>query len=506
MEQHTFGTAAFEEPPFESRQIVPFCTLPPDVLPGLNRSLGLAMPAAVFSALQAAFRDGERRNPTVGEVRLLATLHALTVSDAARAGVGEVCTDSDAVAETWADLMARRRLLADGVPAPCTLPDIVTATDTFLRRMGERSADAPVRVLTEDAACPAAAGAQALADGYVPVARFVTGDTARLVCTRRPEDTSARAERAILPVPGDLIVLLRGLPDAAASALIRSCHDPRTGQRAVNAVALSGRPLPLAVAALCGNGAEIRTDTVCPAYSGGIMTAVARAGTGEEDAARPACLLRLRRAGLQDFRTHCRTLNLPVPPVVIGQAVGSGRLTFLQGETVLASCLLSTLRVAVGTWLYSVYPDAGQPDTAGTAPVGADFPPPALLSLPGGVLAAETSAILTAGTDADRTPDAYRQSMQAVRAALDALTAAGADPGAVSLSVSLSGIRIGQRDAQGARLPDVAFGGLCGLYRACAELRLPAPDPCLTAARTAGEPCRLSVCAWVMGVSTAPAD
>ena len=106
-------------------------------------------------------------------------------------------------------------------------------------------------------------------------------------------------------------------------------------------------------------------------------------------------------------------------------------------------------------------------------------------------------------------PAASRQSAQAVRAVLSALTKAGADPAAVSLSVALRGIRLGQRDAEGTRLPDVAFGGLCGLYRACAELRLPAPDPCLTPARTAVEVCRLSVCAWASGVSapcTGPAD
>ena len=167
MEQYTFRTDEFREPPFESRQIHPFCELSPDALPRLNQSLGLDMSVAVFAAIQAVYRERELREPLVGEVRLLATLHSLTASDAARVGVGEVCTDSDAVAETWADLMARRRLLAGGVPAPCTLPEILTATDSYLRRLGERPADAPVRVLAEDAACPAAAGARALADGYV---------------------------------------------------------------------------------------------------------------------------------------------------------------------------------------------------------------------------------------------------------------------------------------------------------------------------------------------------
>ena len=122
-EQYTFRTDEFREPPFESRQIHPFCELSSDALPRLNQSLGLDMSVAVFAAIQAVYRERELREPLVGEVRLLATLHSLTASDAARVGVGEVCTDSDAVAKTWADLMARRRLLAGGVPRmPPALP------------------------------------------------------------------------------------------------------------------------------------------------------------------------------------------------------------------------------------------------------------------------------------------------------------------------------------------------------------------------------------------------
>ena len=509
MEQYTFRTDEFREPPFESRQIHPFCELSPDALPRLNQSLGLDMSVAVFAAIQAVYRERELREPLVGEVRLLATLHSLTASDAARVGVGEVCTDSDAVAETWADLMARRRLLAGGVPAPCTLPEILTATDSYLRRLGERPADAPVRVLAEDAACPAAAGARALADGYVPVARFVAGDTARLVCIRRQEDASFRAERAARFASDDLILLARDLPDRAVSAFFRSGEDSHNGERMTNIVALSGRPLPLAAAALCPDGAHIQTDVVCPTCTGDIMAEFTRVGTGAEDAVRPAYLLRLRRTDLSAFWTFCREMNLPVSPIVIGQAFSDRHLSLLNRGHLLAHCGIETLGTTIGICLYGVRPDAARPGGAETAPIEAEVPAPTVLSLPGGVLAAETSVTLMAGTDADLMPAASRQSAQAVRAVLSALTEAGADPAAVSLSVALRGIRLGQRDAEGTRLPDVAFGGLCGLYRACAELRLPAPDPCLTPARTAGEVCRLSVCAWASGVSapcTGPAD
>ncbi|UKI13044.1 MAG: hypothetical protein L6V84_01645 [Oscillospiraceae bacterium] len=494
MEQYTFRTDEFREPPFESRQIHPFCELPPDALPRLNQSLGLDMSVAVFAAIQAVYRERELREPLVGEVRLLATLHSLTASDAARVGVGEVCTDSDAVAETWADLMARRRLLAGGVPAPLHPAGDSDRDGQLPAPSGERPADAPVRVLAEDAACPAAAGARALADGYVPVARFVAGDTARLVCIRRQEDASFRAERAARFASDDLILLARDLPDRAVSAFFSVPARIRTtGERMTNIVALSGRPLPLAAAALCPDGAHIQTDVVCPTCTGDIMAEFTRVGTGAEDAVRPAYLLRLRRTDLSAFWTFCREMNLPVSPIVIGQAFSDRHLSLLNRGHLLAHCGIETLGTTVGICLYGVRPDAAQSGGAETAPIEAEVPAPTVLSLPGGVLAAETSVTLTAGTDADLMPAASRQSAQAVRAVLSALTEAGADPAAVSLSVALRGIRLGQRDAEGTRLPDVAFGGLCGLYRACAELRLPAPDPCLTPARTAGEVCRLSV-------------
>ena len=293
------------------------------------------------------------------------------------------------------------------------------------------------------------------------------------------------------------------------SAFFRSGEDPHNGERMTNIVALSGRPLPLAAAALCPDGAHIQTDVVCPTCTGDIMAEFTRVGTGAEDAVRPAYLLRLRRTDLSAFWAFCREMNLLVSPIVIGQAFSDRHLSLLNRGHLLAHCGIETLGTAVGICLYGVRPDAARPGGAETAPIEAEVPVPTVLSLPGGVLAAETSVTLTAGTDADLMPAASRQSAQAVRAVLSALTEAGADPAAVSLSVALRGIRLGQRDAEGTRLPDVAFGGLCGLYRACAELRLPAPDPCLTPARTAGEVCRLSVCAWASGVSapcTGPAD
>ena len=191
-----------------------------------------------------------------------------------------------------------------------------------------------------------------------------------------------------------------------------------------NIVALSGRPLPLAAAALCPDGAHIQTDVVCPTCTGNIMAEFTRVGTGAEDAVRPAYLLRLRRTDLSAFWTFCREMNLPVSPIVIGQAFSDRHLSLLNRGHLLAHCGIETLGTTIGICLYGVRPDAARSGGAETAPIEAEVPAPTVLSLPGGVLAAETSVTLTAGTDANLMPAASRQSAQAVRAVLSALTEA----------------------------------------------------------------------------------
>lgn len=517
MQQPVYEHAMPVQPPYESRQIVPFCALSPDALPGLNRSLGLDMPPALFSALQTTFRQGEKRDPLVGEVRLLAALYALTLCEASRTGIGELCTNSRLVAESWADLMARRRLLADGVPAPCTLPEIVTTTDAYLRRVGERPPEPSVRVIAEDALGLAAA--QARTEGCEVSARFAAGGVTWLVS--HVKETSLHSDGRKTRVAGDVLILLRNLPDDVAEELIR--------RPTVDAIVLhAGCPLPLAAASLCGRGAEIRAEVLCPEDDGAVMSTVAGIGTTGDGARFPDYLICLRRTELERFLADCRGRTLTAQPLPIGQAVGNGHLTCLWNGHVLASLALPTLHRVVKPWLFPVHPDipsdgrtAPEPATVvrpevavlsphternGKAPWGSDIVAvPAVLApvrLPDGVVVSVATAVLKESPDRDGCPVSFRVAGDVVRSALSSLTETGIDQTEVSLSVFMSGMRVGQTGAA-----DVTFGALCGLYRVCADLRLPAPDPCLIPAHTAAEPCRLAVCAWAcQRGATAPSE
>ena len=108
------------------------------------------------------------------------------------------------------------------------------------------------------------------------------------------------------------------------SAFFRSGEDPHTGGADDKHCCLK-RASPAAG----GSGAvpgrrTYRTDVVCPTCTGNIMAGFTRVGTGAEDAVRPAYLLRLRRTDLSAFWTFCREMNLPVSPIVIGQAFATG--------------------------------------------------------------------------------------------------------------------------------------------------------------------------------------
>lgn len=466
---------------FESRPVTPFCQMRDEAQAGVCRALGISLPRALFRALQTAFRDIEHRDPTVGELRLLAELHRLTLHDASRIAIGELDTDDAELAETWAELMERRRLLADGMAAPCTLPDILTATNDYLCRLGERQQNAPLRVFCAEAPgdlAPCGLTSTVRAAGYTPLAQVSVGGVDRLLGKYEPERYTITG-RKTAPAAGDLILLVQGLPDETAAALTHRCALPRSDRVLPSITPLNGRPLPLALCDLT-DGAELRVEALFPARTGDIMTEVTRFGT-DMPATDMTYLLRVRRDEFESVRRICQSAT-PMPAMtVIGQTVGAPRLTFLHMGVVLASLSLPVLRLALAPGLYSVRLDI--------APTMGELPVPApTVSRPEPAPGIRAASVVYAP---DSTHTAFHQS----RAAVEAVVAALRDiPGTITLSVAVTGYRA-DRDAELA----APFAALCGLYRAAAELRLASPDPYFRAAQSSDEPCVVSLCGFVEG-------
>ena len=94
-----------------------FTGAPIEAYTKLNADFGLTLTPKSYTRLQKLFREVLRRDPTVGELCLLDALDDSDHRSPRRVGVGELYTDSAAIAETWADMMAKHSELyaANGV-------------------------------------------------------------------------------------------------------------------------------------------------------------------------------------------------------------------------------------------------------------------------------------------------------------------------------------------------------------------------------------------------------
>ncbi len=535
---------AFQQTPPDARQVVPFCKLNAHALSALDRTLGTGLTAGQFRWLQAYYTQTERRDPTVGELRLFAELDKLTRSAARRAAAGELYTDSAEMADVWADIMARRHALHPEDNTPCTVPDILTLTGQWMEHAGERKTPTDtgaLRVLTDSSAL---SGGNPVHMGDCPVERMVLSGgnglpvEGRLFFTRPPEKRRRPAQ------PGDLLVWVKHAP---AEAVIPLCIPDRGEPVAADALLLTGTPLPLTILSLCG-GARIslerlfpdkmltsaantvpsdtgfQADTSAQSLAGtmesqatvrdprynpkdSIVLSFCRLGTETAPAGpRADYLLRIRYTQAQTLQDICRAGGLTAVP--IGEVREDGLLTLTQSEQTVVRARTQFVRFAAGSVYLSTFrlPVPKEPLVPGVrhlmaAPApraridGHDLTPAGReavalmqagdpLYLPdAGVLTSTAACVLpTDGT-------AYPLARNTVLAALAALIARGIRRQEITLSVTLT--------CPG-RPEETVLSAVCGLYRASAELCLPMPD----AAFIRGDGTRLSVSAWAPVISS----
>ena len=139
----------------DSAAVQYFRISPPDIFLGrLNTDLGISLTVAEFLRIQAYFSTTALRDPTVGELRLLDALCRRGGCTPERVAVGELITDSPAVAETWADMMAKHGALNGSSAAypdeqnrisPCTLSDALNLTGRYLYGVDIRSAESTLQ-------------------------------------------------------------------------------------------------------------------------------------------------------------------------------------------------------------------------------------------------------------------------------------------------------------------------------------------------------------------------
>lgn len=468
------------------------------------------------------------RDPTRGELCILGAIYTEGAYRCNRLGVGELYTDSPAIAETWADMMHRHTALHEALslpngmpfgrqsgkrvipPPPCTFEDMAALVSRYLRRTappkGGEETVITISPLQE---------MEAAVEGYRPVAAVLDdrGCKHDRGCKRTVWTRHTAPERGRPPRTGDILLLVRHMDPASVMAFfsrVRHLSASELGDMR----AITRRSLLLTLTELC-EGADLYVDRL--------------ASTGEElpfrtlpikqlcglpstEAVEADCLLRIpaKRA----FSIMDQLQKLGHSSITIGQVRTDDRMVFRWQDTPMSELPSPFLREAANIRLRRFTPEAHaepaavyaskvcrlpcpMPKENGILPEGHEVVAltvaPEVLSIP------EAQLLLhTVHADVEVRGQGYATARRAVELALAPLVAGnGFDSRKTGLSVSLSpGSADGTAD-------DRTLEVLCGLYRATAERGIGMDDLAFSEAASAEHTAlRLSVTAWTQAPAT----
>ena len=487
---------------------------PEGFLPAVNTDLGLRLDVKTFQRLQKYFQNTALRDPTIGELRLLDALHQSGLYSPARIAVGELTTESGAIAQIWADMMAKHgglhgvgtQMPNDQVPTPpCTLADALALTGRYLCRAGARAEEDTVLLSSPRQEAVAAA------EGYVPVARVTLGEEARSVWRKQTAAIQGPPSHT-----GDFILYLpaTGLHKICALLAAEDGH-PVSGE--IRAVA--EKSLLLTILELCpaadlyasrlpdGNGEPNRLplETLCA------LPPVGPDGT---------CGY-LLRVPLKQVQTVNQTLKeLGLSAIVCGQVrTGGNSVIYLRDpatnrDMAAATLPSALLRSAAGIGLYSMTPASSAEDLPacqshlsmarfpssvyaenGLTPDGRETV--ALTLHEGRILRIPECDLLMTAVKAS-----IPHARNGFRLAADTISAAASTLADLSVPVNCIRLTVTLTASTTQSLTDgTALAAICGVYCAAAQLELPVEDPVITTV-PAETPMQITVTAWAKDAET----
>lgn len=114
-----------------------FASYAPAQLEQMKQTLGLNMPVELLRICADYYRTKEKkRNPILSEIRLMDALAALP-AQGSHTAISELYTNDPFVAETYADMMNKRRELHPEAHAPVTLGEALGMASAYLARAGK---------------------------------------------------------------------------------------------------------------------------------------------------------------------------------------------------------------------------------------------------------------------------------------------------------------------------------------------------------------------------------
>ncbi len=469
----------------------------------MNRDLGLRISEKDCLLLQHFFTTTAMRDPTVGELRVLDALTHGGLHDPSRIAVGELTTQSPALAEIWADMMHKHALChgigesighaAVGAP-PCTLTDALNLTGRYLRRAPKNT------LLLSDPRREAVAAAE----GYVPVTRVTVGSDVVSVWTRKTPRRSI-----ISPRTGDFLFYIpRASTEQIQNLLASEAKYPRPLLADIRAISQS--PLLLMLADLYP-AVDLYAARLTDQVENGLLP-VKLLCTPPAVPSDSACgyLLRVPMKQVQTINPLLKELG--IASVVCGQIrTGGNTVVYVRDadgtRDVPAVTLPSELlRTSAIPRLYVMKPEAVESSVTPVSPALARLPSRipgengltpdgretvALTRHEGHVLPIpEAHLFLHALTvSVSRPENAFSASAETVVQASQALADLGMPIDSIHLSVALSVPSVSELTE------GPALSAICGIYCAAAQLSLPVDEPTIAVSDESTD-LRVTVTAW----------
>jgi hypothetical protein len=455
-----------------------FRTLTPESLVRFNADVGTSLGTHQLAYIRGVFERELRRDPTVGEVRLLAAMERGSAYHADRITARELISTSDDLASTWADAMDKHRRLKEGSttpPMPATLTDILQIPEQLAALDPTYKPVVPSLSVLPGDACLAA-----VASGRLARMSLHSPHGDRLVCTALPPVRPA-AKRV---KEGDLLILAEHTDRSLLALRLSSLYD-------VTVTSLDDTSVMSAVLASC-EGADLYAEVLTPTQ--GYLPYELLCADGRAD-----CVLRVPserlaavRTALQDvggrlvtFGRVRRDKRIVIHHLIPQPPVGDPPVAQPSKRQAVVDLPAKVLRGVTMVYGYAFHPASDIPMPSfdmPDAPCGDDV-----------VFVPELG--LSAAFSSANVAEAGRGFSLAARAVTEALSSLPSDATSPSLSVTV----------EGTCTPDVLFEAVCGLYRAAVETACPMPDARVRVDMSSAKvSLRISVCAWA--AATAPSE
>ncbi len=464
-------------PPIDLTQVVSFASAGAADFVRINNTLGISLDTGQYRKLQFLFYNVEKRNPSFGELRLLASL-INRASLAERAAPGELYTDSEAVMDTWADIIYGYRSTYGDTVEPCTLAHVMALSEAYHKETALGAIKkADVRLTTVRNA------PKALSMGYRPMATIQTANGITRQLWRRKH-----APEEPLPGVGDVILVL---PPTEIKAICAFLDEYPTASeiRAISAV--KDTSLMMAALTLCrGWGLEVTLETLIPP-SASIGTAIqAYLDTWETDAPDGSAYLLLRISPTVQAELFTALAAHGFAPRVMGVISKKTDLTIFHSGTSLVCLKEESVTSAGAARFYSCQLPTPSPLGAARNHAVVNYP----LTYSAETKCTFSESCVTLGGKA---PDGFTSSAQSVLSLAGQFAAAGI----LYNRLKLSPILFMKGNAESPLL----LSAVCGLYRAASELGILITSPeILFKRRDADEDCDSLTISLMMYTDTPP--